>query len=357
MVTMPHRSDDSRFRLLLKYVAPFALMQLVLWAGLAALARMSPGLSIGWAVTGAWAVTVAAVVVLLLRLRGELLAPARSIKNQVQGIGPGSLNRRIEGCSPREVREMSEAVNDMLDRVEGGYAEQARFIGNVSHELRTPLTYLLGQAQLMRRRGATPEEFDQFVDDTMTEVRRMKDTVHSFLTLARASGGLDHLTVTHVQASDLVLEAMERCHPLAHHRAVRIVPSLETEADEASEASVRGDADLLTALVENLLRNAIQHSPPDGQVDISLSSTSKDVAVTVRDRGPGLPEEKLETVFERYRNDDAKSANQESVGLGLAIAKAVALTHGGSVSARNHPDGGAVFEARLPRANRSRLAH
>jgi signal transduction histidine kinase len=349
---MDKGSQPSELKSTFPYVAALAAIQLAAYVVVLAVYQYGEGHHVVWALATACVLSITAAGVAMRLLRRRSLHPIEEVRGQVEEIEPAHLSQRIELSSgPKDVHEAVDALNAMLDRLEAALIEQTKFIANVSHELKTPLTYLLGQTQLIRRQARTPEEHDRFVDNIEAELRRMADTINSFLTLARARGGLADLSVTPVTANDLVLGAVEHCQPLARHREVQVIPTLAPAAEDGQVPQIRGDADLLSAMIENLIRNAIQHSPVEGKVDVTLRCQDGGAHIFVRDRGKGIPPEELETIFERYRRSNSDDSELESAGLGLAIAKAVARMHGGSISADNHPDGGAEFEVKLPLAD------
>jgi two-component system OmpR family sensor kinase len=302
-----------------------------------------------WMLAWSSAISLAAVFVTMWFLVRHALAPVSVVGRQARRIGPRQLGRRIEmphGLD--EVQEMVETVNQMLDRLEKAFAEQGHFIANVSHELKTPLSYILGQTHLLRHETRTAEEHDRLVGNIEAETRRMKETVSSFLMLARANAGLRELAVSEVAANDLVMDAVAQCQPLARHREIQLIPTLVPVEEDDVAPLVRGDAELLAAMVENLIRNAISHSPIEGKIEVRAVKEDGQLLISVRDHGPGIPPEQREKVFERHISGTTGQPDPDRVGLGLAISRAVARMHGGWVVADNHPEGGAVFEVRLP---------
>ena len=296
-------------------------------------------------------VSLLAVGVTAWVLAKRSLASIEDVGKQAEDVSPKKLDLRIEIPDRQdEVAEMVTTVNQMLDRLEQAFSEQGRFIANISHELKTPLTYLLGQAQVLRRQARTPEEYDQFVANVEDEMRRLKQTVDSFLMLARSNAGLRELGVTDISANDFVMEALERSQPLASHREVLISPSLAPADRDDADPNVRGDPELLCTMVENLVRNAIRHSPPSATVEVDVGWCDPDVAIVVRDQGPGIPEGQLERIFDEFYHASGDRSDADGVGLGLSIARAVARLHDGSLKVENRELGGAEFTVRLPLA-------
>jgi signal transduction histidine kinase len=165
--------------------------------------------------------------------------------------------------------------------------------------------------------------------------------------LTRVRAGERPRIAAPVSLEEVVLRAIQRCAPEAAAQSVRVVPRFEA-SEEAAEPVVAGDVDLLSSMIENLLHNAIRHSPLEGVVTIGVQCDPKEASVSVRDQGPGIPLEQLSQVFELFQQVTAGGRRAGSAGVGLAIAKGVAELHGGSISVQNHREGGAEFTVRLP---------
>jgi two-component system OmpR family sensor kinase len=277
------------------------------------------------------------------------LAPIGRIAREARDLTAAELDRRIEAPSGRdEAAELVATINAMLDRLESSFRGQERFIANASHELKTPVSVLLAEAQVLTQQARTAEEYDRFVASAQEEMRRLGRLIDSLLLLARAEAGLAISAMRPVPVNELVADAVQRCQPLAQQREVQLVPRLLMPQAGKLEVLVVGDLQLLQALVENLLRNAIRHSPPGAEVEVEVRAVEDEISIAVRDRGPGLPPDRLETVFDRFVHAAPKTGSERGTGLGLAIARSVAEMHRGSISAANREGGGCVFTARLP---------
>ncbi|MHC4348764.1 MAG: HAMP domain-containing sensor histidine kinase [Planctomycetota bacterium] len=277
------------------------------------------------------------------------LAPIGRIAREARDLTAARLDRRIETPPGRdEAAELVATINEMLDRLESSFRGQEGFIANASHELKTPISVLLGEAQVLTQQAQTAEEYDRFVASVQEEMRRLGRLIDSLLLLARAEAGLPVSAMKPVPVNELVADAVQRCQPLGQQREVQLVPRLLMPQTGELEVLVTGDAQLLQAMAENLLRNAIQHSQPGAEVEVEVSAADGDILIAVRDRGPGLPPDRLETVFDRFFHDAPKSGTARGAGLGLTIAKSVVEMHQGSISAANREGGGCVFTARLP---------
>ena len=278
------------------------------------------------------------------------LAPIGRVAREAQRLTAADLDHRLPVPSGRdEVVEMIRTLNNMLDRLQGAFAAQERFIANAAHELKTPLTHLLGQAQVLSRQVREPEEYDLFVTTVQEEMRQLATIVESLLLLTRADAGLPLDSRTRVSINEVVVDAVERCQPYAEQREVRLQPVLCAPTAEQDEPEVEGDAELLVSMVSNLVRNAIRFSPPGQTVDVAIKQVASEVLISVCDRGPGIPDEFIPRLFERFYQVPGVGRPVGS-GLGLSIVESVAKLHHGLIRVRNRAEGGCEFEVTLPHA-------
>ena len=293
-------------------------------------------------------VGVVAALVAAWVIAGRAVAPIQRLSKAAKGVSPTSLGERIEvPTTDSEVKRLEDELNSALARLEDGYRAQDQFISNVSHELRTPVAVLLTQAQVVKMGERSLEKGYAFVDKAEILLKRLGKVVESFLVLARAdlTGKLPREPVPVI---DIVLGCLHSCKEVAEQNEVHLVPHLgEADSDEF-ELQLRGDAELLQTMVENLVHNAISHSPPGGEVALEAGRSGERVRIAVRDQGPGIPEEYRERIFERFVQIPGSSARRDGTGLGLAIAHGIAQLHGGSIGVRNEPAGGCSFVVELP---------
>jgi signal transduction histidine kinase len=219
--------------------------------------------------------------------------------------------------------------------------QQERLVQNVSHELRTPVTIARGHLDLLARRTGSQERELGVVSEELTRMERLVDRI---LLLARAERGewVDRRPVPLVSVAEDVLMRWAEVAP----RAWRLGPVVDVVLD--------ADETWLRAALDALLENAVQHTEPYELIELAAHGEDDAVVLAVTDGGTGIDPELLERIFERFARADASRTRREGgVGLGLSIVAAIARAHGGRCSARNVPDGGAVFELRLPLTNAS----
>ena len=277
------------------------------------------------------------------------LAPIGEIARKTRDLTAESLEGRIEIAPGRdEVTEMVVNVNQMLARLETTFKAQNRFIADAAHELKTPVTLLLGQAQVLSQKARTMEEYDQFVGSVEDETRHLAQIVESLLMLARAEAGSPSNQFVSISVNEVIMDAVQRSTSYARQRESRLVPILALPDSNGPDPHLEGAPELLCAMLTNLLHNALLYSPPDTAVEIEVSLRDHDAVLAVRDRGPGIPPEDLERVFERFYRVPRPGETFRGTGLGLALARAVARLHRGEITARARPGGGSEFVIHLP---------
>jgi two-component system phosphate regulon sensor histidine kinase PhoR len=230
----------------------------------------------------------------------------------------------------------------LTDLTEVQRLDQVRrdFLSNVSHELRTPLASIRALVEIMED-GVEPEEQPEFFRRIRQQVDRLTTLVNELLDLSRIESGAIALEPEAVQLGDLVDEAASLLRPRTEALRVGI-------ANEGCALTVEADRASLLRVVSNLLDNAVKFSPEGGTVRVSAEDEGPLVALSVSDSGPGINEQNLPRVFERFYKGDASRA-EPGVGLGLAIVKHLVRAHGGTVTVESKPGAGATFTVRLPK--------
>ena len=294
------------------------------------------------------ALVLAAIAALGLWVVGIGLRPLAAIGTTAAAIAGGDLTRRVERAEGRtEVGRLGLALNAMLGHIESAFrAREAserklrRFVADASHELRTPLAAVRAYAELFTRGAAErPDDLARAMKGIGRESERMSLLVDDLLLLARLDEGRP-LEREPVQLEEVVSEAVETAQAVEPDRPIEL---------DADQAVVIGDKGRLRQIVDNLLANVRAHTPPRAPVRVTLSRRNGNAEIAVADSGPGLDEEQVAHVFERfYRTDASRTRASGGVGLGLSIVAAVAEAHGGTVSAEGGAGGGATFRIELP---------
>lgn len=253
------------------------------------------------------------------------------VADALRAVRAGEPAPRIEaGAGADEIGEMVSEMNGMLARLEASFRAQERFIINVTHELKTPVSILLAQAQLLRAdRGDVPA-YREFAISVEEEMRRLAALLESFLTLARSGQGQRYVESSLVSLNEVIVEAIRRAGPDAHEKSVALVPTLGECGDE--EPVLRGDGELLTTALTNLVRNAVEHSPPGAPVDLLMERDNGDCRIAV--------------VHRTMRDDQgvlkafARPGRRRSRELAMEVARGIAQLHGGDVWTEEAPGTG-----------------
>jgi two-component system, OmpR family, sensor kinase len=281
-------------------------------------------------------ITGAAMAQTALAPMGAITRTARRI-NRTQDLG-----RRIKVSEAEdEVGQLAATINDMLDRIQSMFDQQRQFLADVSHELRTPLTTIRGELDIMTRSGRLDGEALAAMSD---EAERMSRLVGDLLLLAKADQ--DQIEIEHrpVELDTLLLDVFRQSRTLAGEART-------VELGHEDAATVIGDRDRLKQLLLNLVNNALTHTPPGTRVILSLDRDGEMARLQVADNGPGISLEEQRHIFDRfYRVDKARHRGNGSTGLGLAIARCVAVAHGGQISVTSSLGQGTTFTVLLPQA-------
>ena len=262
------------------------------------------------------------------------------LQNGVQKWGEGDLSIRVAETGEDEVAFLAARFNHAAERVEtlvkaqeALLTSQKSLLANASHELRSPLTRIRMGLELM---GAPSSA--TFKNEISRNIAELDQLIEEILLASRLDAREADLGT--IESVDLIGLLAEEC--------ARADSELDVQVVGVSELPVQGVAKLLRRVVRNLLENARRHAA--GQINVTLGLTDGQAAISVCDRGPGVPSELRERIFEPFYRLPGATERDGGVGLGLALVKSIALRHGGSVSCENRPDGGACFVVKLPLA-------
>ncbi|RFU41656.1 sensor histidine kinase [Actinomadura logoneensis] len=275
-------------------------------------------------------------------LAGRMLAPLTRIADAARLAADGSLSHRVAMDGPRdEFRELADAFDTMLGRIESHVAEQRRFAANASHELRTPLA--ISQALIDVARNDPLCDRTELLERLHTVNTRAIDLTEALLLLSRAERG--SFVREPVDLSLLAEEAAETLLPLAEQRRITLDVTGETTQTAGSSA-------LILRMVTNLVQNAIVHNlPTGGTVAVHTGTQDGASVLRVENTGHRLPPELVPTLTEPFQRGTERIRADEhaGVGLGLAIVHSVVRAHDGTLDLMPRPTGGLVVTVRLPR--------
>lgn len=243
---------------------------------------------------------------------------------------------------PAELRALAVAFNAMLDRLEEGVQRLSGFAADLAHDLRTPVNALMMQTQVALARARTADEYEALLASNLEEYERLARMIENTLFLARADNAQLALTHTALDVRAELEHIREYFEMLAEDKGIRF------GLDDVAGLQVHADPVLLRRAVNNLVSNAIAHTPPGGVVSLGAASDGAWVTLSVENSGDGIAPEHLERVFERYYRADAARGAGSSAGLGLSIVRAIMRLHGGTAEVDSVPGGRTVFSLRFP---------
>ncbi|MBU4459950.1 MAG: HAMP domain-containing histidine kinase, partial [Verrucomicrobia bacterium] len=301
------------------------LRRLALWLGACAAGVLALGLAGGW-----WVATRA-------------IRPIDAISAAAQKIAAGDLAERIDaGDTGSELGRLAQVLNATFDRLGEAFARQAQFTADASHELRTPVAVILAQTETILARERQPGEYREALEACRRAARRLRHLTESLLTLARLDSGAPAERPDPVALDRVTAEAVDLLRPLATERSICL------DADLAA-APCAGHADRLAQVAANLVANAIHYNRPGGEVSVRTAVEDGAAVLAVRDTGTGIAAADLPHIFERFYRADASRARAEGrSGLGLAIAKAIVESHGGTIAVESREGEGSTFTVRIP---------
>lgn len=290
-------------------------------------------------------------------LAGKALRPVRTIAQTAREISATDLHRRLDLQRPDEFGALAATFNQMLDRLEAAFKRQTQFTADASHELRTPLTIIDLEINRALTQLPLSAEHLHILEQIRAENEQMATIVNSLLLLARADTGQIILHKEVLDLSDLTLASVERLLPLAQQNQIKLATG------DLPELLATGDPDHLARLLTNILENAIKYTRGIGtRVHVELRGEQEQWGlIRIQDDGPGIAEEHLPYLFDRfYRVDKARTRGQKvqdnatngeeagGTGLGLSIAQWIAQAHGGLIRVESKLGSGTLFEVRLP---------
>lgn len=288
------------------------------------------------------AAAMVASLLFSLGLAWYLTRPVQHLQRATRALAEGSLETRVlprMGTRRDEIADLGRDFDHMASRLQALVTAQQRLLHDVSHELRSPLARLGVAVALARQQ---PDKLETALQRIERESARLDELVGELLTLSRLNAGVDMGPEKEVNLAALTGEVVDDANFEADEGR-RVV----LECDD--EPHLMGREELLRRALENVVRNALRFSPPNGRVSVSIHEVGKEIILRVCDRGPGMPESLLTTVFEPFiRGAQSPTGARSGYGLGLAIAKHAVETHQGSISAENRTDGGLCMILRFP---------
>ena len=290
-----------------------------------------------------WCITAAVTLlggVLAYFLSGRALNPLRAFTSQVEKVQPNNLSdmKMAEDVLP-EFRQFSKSFNQMLDRLDDGFAAQRQFTGNAAHELRTPLALMQAQLELFST------EHPKMLPETAGFLLLLREQTERMTQMTKTLLEMSELRTVpcndHIEIAPMIEEIFTDLTPLAEKNGIIL--------ESTGDGTMTGSDTLIYRLLFNLTENAIRYNRPDGIVRITVTEEEKRLIIRVSDTGCGVPEQYRESIFQPFfRVDKSRSRENGGVGLGLSLVWEIVTLHGGEVRVEESSEKGTTIAVKLP---------
>ena len=294
-------------------------------------------------ITTNWYITAVVTLlggVLAYFLSGRALKPLRNFTSQVERVQPNNLSdmKMSENVLP-EFRQFSRSFNQMLDRLDEGFAAQRQFTGNAAHELRTPLALMQAQLELFSA------EHPNVLPETANFLRLLREQTERMNQMTKTLLEMSELRTVpcadRIEVAPMIEEIFADLTPLAEKNGIIL--------ESTGDGTMTGSDTLIYRMLFNLTENAIRYNRPDGTVCITVTSEEKQLVIRVADTGCGIPEQYRESIFQPFfRVDKSRSRENGGVGLGLSLVWEIATLHGGDVRVEKSSEKGTTIAVKLP---------
>jgi two-component system, OmpR family, heavy metal sensor histidine kinase CusS len=283
-------------------------------------------------------VAASAIIAFTVTKRG--LRPLGEMTRALKRVGPQQLHQRVSPVGwPRELQPLAVAFDDMLRRLEDSFVRLSQFSADIAHELRTPIGNIRGEAEVALTRSRSTEEYSEVIESTIAECQHLGHIVDNLLFLARTEAAEGQLQRTSFDGRAAIERIAAFHEPIAEEQKLTISCH--------GDAEFHADEMLFSRAVNNLVENAMHHTPAGGSIEISVAVRGACLEVSVKDTGAGIAAEHLPRVFDRFYQADS-SRSSDGVGLGLALVKSIMDLHGGSAEIESTPGPGTTVTLSFP---------
>lgn len=296
------------------------------------------------ALTGALVVATAIGLLIALALgflfTRRLLRTLNEVTDGARQLAEGHYKTRVQEPREAELADLAQSVNTLANSLDRTEQTRARLVSDLAHEIRNPLSTIEGYMEGLID-GVLPPSRETY-EAIASEAHRLKRLTRDLSTLSKAQEGAIEYNVEDIDLADVAQSVVDALRPQYELNQVALIVTLE------EPLPIRADHDRVAQALTNLVGNALGHTPPEGSVTLTGSATSGSCHLTVTDTGSGIPQEQLETIFERFTRLDR---GQPGTGIGLNIARTLVRAHGGDIRASSPgPGQGSAFELSLPKA-------
>ena len=281
---------------------------------------------------------------LCIVVSGFITRPINELKSVAISISRGNLHQRIKVNGKNEMAALANTFNTMSEKLENLDQKRSEFVSNASHELKTPLSSMkILIESLLYQDGVDEKTYKEFLSDINMEIDRLNEIISGLLLLAKTDSETEALHLDKILLSELLYKSVNALKPIAKEKNITLSYTV------LSDLVIECDALKVMQAVINLVENAIKYTDSGGKVSVTLQKFGTKAAIAVRDNGCGIPHGEIEHLFDRfYRVDKARARGTGGSGLGLHIARKIALLHGGSIDVQSVEGEGSVFTLYLP---------
>jgi signal transduction histidine kinase len=295
---------------------------------------------------------IVAILMVAFAIRRYILIPLEKMSASVRQIAEGDLDIQLPSSRISEIAEVQNGFHVMVDSLKKSFQKQVeleeerRFVvAAVAHDLRTPLFALRGYLDGLEQGIAdTPEKKAKYLAVCKEKSAQLDRLVEELFTFAKTEYHEMELNNNMIDLSLVLKKSIDSLNPQAQQKDIFII------ADHlASDCKVKGDSHLLERAMNNLIDNAVRHTPRNGKIIVNCNKNNHQVTFTIQDSGEGFSSEELERVFEPlYRGEESRNRSTGGAGLGLTISQRIIRQHGGELVVGNHPEGGAILTGWMP---------
>lgn len=278
-------------------------------------------------------------------ISGNALGPIKGLTDSANKIAAQNLSLRVPNVNTGdEVEELAKTLNNLLDRLETSFTAQENFVSNASHQLNTPLAIIKGELDLLESKERSTEEVRKFHLSLREEIERLIELVKDMLLIARVKSGVDQFVFSPLRLDDILVTTSTRLTPKAKEKNINIRFNID-ENFSSHDLVVKGEKQLLDALFENILDNAIKYSPFNSVISVDIKRIESYLEVWIEDEGPGMKEERFEQIIRNRFQRDTNTL--PGTGIGLYLANKIAKFHQAEIIYKKSSPHGSLFTVRF----------
>ncbi len=267
----------------------------------------------------------------------------RNITSVAKRMTSQNMHQRLEvPLADDEIRDLTVTINEMMNRLEKSFEHMEQFTADVSHELRNPLFALKGELEVLLSQKRDVQEYRESLYVCQERVDCLIKMSNDLFLISRFDGNKIQMDFDCLNIDDVIHDVCDLFLPMTEEKNIKLVMNL------SNGRTILADKVKLSRVVSNLLDNAIKFTPPKGRIDLSVVRKSNDIELRVKDNGRGIPEDKIDRIFERFYQVDTSRSNQKGAGLGLQICKRIIEAHKGRIKVEKNKDEGVTFIVLIP---------